>query len=41
VRVLTFGHEVVDTFYVTDRRTGAQVTEADRLERAVLAALVG
>jgi [protein-PII] uridylyltransferase len=41
VRVLTFGHEVVDTFYVTDRRTGAKVTDVDRLERAVLAALVG
>jgi [protein-PII] uridylyltransferase len=41
VRVLTFGHEVVDTFYVTDRRTGAKVTDTDRLERAVLAALVG
>jgi [protein-PII] uridylyltransferase len=41
VRVLTFGHEVVDTFYVTDRRTGARVTETERLERAVLAALVG
>jgi [protein-PII] uridylyltransferase len=40
VRVLTFGHEVVDTFYVTDRRTGAKVTDTERLERAILAALV-
>jgi [protein-PII] uridylyltransferase len=41
VRVLTFGHEVVDTFYVTDRRTGAPVTDVERLERAVLASLAG
>jgi [protein-PII] uridylyltransferase len=41
-RVLTFGHEVVDTFYVRDQRTGGKVTDAARLDRlraAVLAAL--
>ena len=44
VRALTLGHEVVDTFYVTDGTSGAKVTAADRLEaieRAVLAELGG
>jgi [protein-PII] uridylyltransferase len=43
VRALTLGHEVVDTLYVADSRSGAKLEDPSRLldvERAVLAALV-
>jgi [protein-PII] uridylyltransferase len=39
VRALTLGHEVVDTFYVTDGRSGSKLTDTatlERLERAIL-----
>ena len=32
-RVSTFGHEVVDAFYVRDRSTGAKVTDPARIRR--------
>jgi hypothetical protein len=30
-RVSTFGHEVVDAFYVRDRATGTKITDPDRI----------
>jgi UTP:GlnB (protein PII) uridylyltransferase len=33
VRAMTLGHEVVDTFYVTDGVTGAKVTDPTRVEK--------
>jgi hypothetical protein len=36
---MTLGHEVVDTFYVADGRTGDKVTDPSRVEdlqRAIL-----
>jgi UTP:GlnB (protein PII) uridylyltransferase len=38
-RVLTFGQDVVDTFYVRDARTGGKLADVERLRRAVLAAV--
>jgi UTP:GlnB (protein PII) uridylyltransferase len=40
VRAMTLGHEVVDTFYVTDGATAAKVTDPSRVEdlqRTILA----
>ncbi len=42
VRAQTLGHEVVDTFYVTDQSSGRKLGEADRLadlERSILDAI--
>jgi [protein-PII] uridylyltransferase len=44
VRADTLGHEVVDTFYVTDQSSGLKIGEADRLarlERSILESIVG
>jgi [protein-PII] uridylyltransferase len=32
-RVSTFGHEVVDAFYVRDRSSGGKVTDPERIKR--------
>ena len=40
VKAMTLGHEVVDTFYVTDGPSGTKVTDPTRVEdlqRAILA----
>ena len=32
-RVSTFGHEVVDAFYVRDRSSGGKVVDPERIKR--------